>query len=295
MSRIQKKFNDVSHIQKRKVLCFFKKNFVSHFLPFLLKKSILWVIFKKINFLKSFLKNKIFESYLRGINSVSRNWKKSSILWVIFKNQTVQFIASYSKNKVLKSLRHIQEIRPFLWVVFKKKKFNSVSRFEKMFKFLWVVFFFKKVQFCMSNWKNFNSLSLEKRFNCLGHIAKKFNSLSWNWKKFNSLNHVKKFNSLSHMQKKVQFLWVITKKSSVLRVIFENKSWVLGVIRKKSIRWVIVKKINFWVILKNKIPSQFFWVNFWVVLKKEFNAHKSNYEKKGSILWVVVRRIQFFE
>ena len=191
------------------------------------KKSILWVIFKKIQFFDSYGKKK--SSILRlkkKFNSLSHFLEKS-FLCVIFEKR-VQFIASYARKK-FNSLRHIQEKESKSLVIFKEKWFISVSRNKKS-SILWVVFY-KKVQFCVSNWKKFNSLSLKKgsivwvisqKVQFFESKLKKKGSIRVIFDKRYSLSHIqKKSNSLTHCQKiKGLFFESILKERLV---IFKNK------------------------------------------------------------------------
>ena len=182
--------------------------------------SIFWVMFETsgFNFYESMLKKK-------GSISMSHVEEMGSILWVTLKRR-VQFCESYKKNK-FNSLRLIQKKSSILWVVFRKgfnffdpffrKEVNSLSHIEKKGSFLWVILK-RMVQFFELYFKEgFNAWSL------------------FFFEKVNYLNHIqKKINSLSRIQqkKKIQFLWVINKKSSVLRVIY--------------------KKVHFWIVFERK-------------------------------------------
>ena len=115
----QKEFNSLSHIRKKEF------NSFSHFFFEKKKGSILWVIFKKVQFCESNSKKKsilwIITLFLNGFNS-SSEIKKGSFLWVmVLLIKKFQFYESYSKIKRFNSLRHIQEIRGSIrCVIFKK-------------------------------------------------------------------------------------------------------------------------------------------------------------------------------
>ena len=139
-----------------------------------------------------------FESYAKKrFNSLSH--EKGSILWVIFKNQTVQFFASYSRNKGFNSLRHIQEMRSsILWGVFKKCSILSVG--SKKSSMMWVIFkkrkvpcFFKKKKTCESFFFFSKKKILES---CFFFLKKKVQFFELFFQKKKSLWHIEKgFNS----------------------------------------------------------------------------------------------------
>ena len=111
----------------------------------------------------------------------------------------------------------------------------------------------------------------------------------------NSLSHIREkrvFNSLSHIGKKGSILW--------------------GVLKKSSILWVIVKKVsmlrvfcffqkNHWITFKEKV--QFFELNFkissfvWIKMqnKKKSSILWVTFNKKIQFIWVISKKVQFFE
>ena len=156
------------------------------------KDSILWVMLKRrVQFFELyflFLK-KLWITFKKGFNYLTNFPKKSTlskklILKVILKKfywKNVQFFESYFDEGSILS-------------VILKKRFNSVSHIQK------------KVQFCESNSKKFNSASrIQKKFNSVSHIfQKRFNLLSDIQEGFNTFNSLKVFskkksNSLRHI------------------------------------------------------------------------------------------------
>ena len=137
---------------------------------FFFESSILWVFFlsifwknvflisNKAQFSESYEKVQFFESYSKKVQFFEFFFsKKKSIYWDIWK-------------KVFNSLSHIQ-----------KKVFNSWSNIEKKGSILRVILK-RRVQFCESFFQKekFNSWShiQQKKSISLGHIEKKFSSLS---------------------------------------------------------------------------------------------------------------------
>ena len=145
------------------------------------------------------------------------------------------------------------------------------------------------------------------------------------------MSHVqkKRFNSLSHIEKEGSMLWVISNyssqieeiiigsksylKSSIFWVIFFKmfNSWRSYFWEEGSSLWVILKKVQFFVIKCQKIKfietfkkdgsilrvifskrRQFFESNW-----KEVQFFESHRKEKGSILWVLFsfKNFQFFE
>ena len=108
----KKRFNSVSHIQK--------------------KSSILWVKFKKLILWVIFWKKFI---------SWSQIWKMGPILFVIFEQmgpilfvifeQKVQLFASCQRNLTVQFIASYSRKESNSLVIFKEKGFNSVSRTEK--------------------------------------------------------------------------------------------------------------------------------------------------------------------
>ena len=161
--------------------------------------------------------------------------------------------------------------------------FNSVSRV------------FLKVQFCVSYWKNFNSLS---------HV-KKFNSLSYMFDKLNRLQFLEINKKCSICKKMFNFFGSYRKKVQFLESFWKTKVECLGSYERKFNSLSHIKKKQFESYLKNKIRSHIFWVNFWVVLKKKFNSQSLILKKgfislsrseKSSILRVTLekQKVQFF-
>ena len=166
------------------------------------------------------------------------------------------------------------------------------------------------------------------RFDSVSH--KKFNSLSHMQKKFNQYQKKSSILWVILENKIGSILWVILKKTSTLVVILRR-----GSKKKSSILWVIYKEFNsvshlskkkisifwvsfliqnpiLWIILVKKEEVQFcksyknssiLWVlfrkNASIRVKIEKEKKKLNslrqIRKKGSILWVIQKRVQFFE
>ena len=202
----KKGFNSVSHVKK--------------------KGSILWVIFKKNQFLESFLLFFLFKTFFESFffflkkkrfNSVSHNfWKvqnsfnhiekkfnsvghiqeKGSIHWDLLKKKVQFFESSWKRKETILYFRIKRSST--LWVFSFDTRFNSLSHSSR------------KVQFFESFLTKFvlNSLShiLEIRFN---FFILKRRVLFCEWKEgFNSVSlfrFKKKFDSLSHTQKEIQF------------------------------------------------------------------------------------------
>ena len=143
------------------------------------------------------------------------------------------------------------------------------------------------------------------------------------------MSHIFQKGSLSHIKKKqIQFLWVISKKSSVVRVILKKVQLFESFWKQKLSAWSHTKKvqfvesyskINFWVMFEEQ--------NLWVVLlkgsilgvlfgekrfssesqflkKKKYLSHTQKnlnslshvlFFKKSSILWVVFFLRKIFE
>ena len=178
-----------------------------------------------------------------------------------------------------------------LRVIFVKK--NSLNHIEKKGSTLWVSKK-KKVQFVESySTKDFNSSSLiRKRSAILSFILKK------------------RFNSVSHIQKKVQFCESYSKKSSILWVIFH---FLESYLKKGPILFVIFEqKVQYFASYQRNLTVQFI-ASY--SRNKRFNSLRhtqeinqffgdiqgkrvqfcESYSKKGSILWVILEKIQFFE
>ena len=218
------------------------------------KCSILWVIFPdRINHFcesKFFLK-KNSVSHVEKKKKVqfceSCQKKRSSILWVIFKNQFLESFYFFLFEKIL-------------WVIFfLQKKFNSVSHilwkvqnsFNHIEKssILWVIFkkkvqfietyWKKKVQFFESSWKRketfFTSeskksctlwdFSFDTRFNSLSHSSRKRFQFFESYKKgFNSLSHIFQKKSLRYnfWKKKLQVCESVKKKVQFFESNFKN-------------------------------------------------------------------------
>ena len=138
---ILKDFNSVSHIEKR-----VKK-----------KSSILWVIYKEFNSVSHLSKKKISIFWVSFFT-------QGSILWIILvKKEEVQFNESYWKTSTLLVIlrRGSKKKSSILWVIY--KEFNSVSHLsKKKISIFWVSFFTQgsilwiilvkkeEVQFCKS-------------------------------------------------------------------------------------------------------------------------------------------------
>ena len=137
----------------------------------------------------------------------------------------------------------------------------------------------KKVQFSVTfDCRKGSVLRVNFCIKKMSHIPKNFNSES---------NCKKSSSSLSH----IFFFW------KQRAQFFEFFFW-----ENSSSRWVLVEKYQFFESYLESVQI------LWPVVKFEkFNtlsrnqkegvqcSQSRNYEKKGSILWVVVRRIQFFE
>ena len=280
---LNKAFNSVSCVRKRGSILWmkFRKNqFLESFFfeKYFLKGSSLWVlnhVIKKGSILRVILK-KIFESYWKEVQFfVSYFWEKLNSLSRFFffdKNSKIQFFESFFffEKKKFRSSSHAQKNSTF-WVTFKE---GSI---------LWVISFGKEFNFLNFLWKK---VTLKNEFDSLSHIKKKkvqffesffqtgsIISVSQHFckKKFYESCWKNGFNSVSHVKKKVQFCELYSKKS-ILGVIF----WLFKTFfasfffcKKGSIQWVIIFE-------KIRILS--------IMLKK------------GSILWVIFKKkVQFIE
>ena len=248
----------------------------------------------------------------RKFNSLSHFWKEGSILW---------FCQNLREKD--QSLRHIQEKRFILRVIFRKKgsilwvmkkrkvqflwlmlerRVQFRESHEKMVQFCESCFFFKKVQLFESFVKrSFNSLSF------VSHVQKKKSFLwlmleKWVW--FVDSYWKRGFSALSHTFKS-SILWFIFSKGSILEShifeegqVFESywkkkKKTGFNSLSQSSIPWDMFKKEGsiLWVILKKK-KKQFFeslWEKcsiLWVTFKKKGSILRVKL-KKGSILWVI--------
>ena len=200
-SQFQKKFNSLSHVEKRRVQ-FFESCEKNQFWVFKKLKSFIFDFFnRKFQFLSRIQKN--------GIDSLSRIQKKSSILWVI------------RKKKFNSYWEEVHERGSIQWVIY--KEFNSLSHcwnkqkrvqffesffgmwlfFKKIFQFwthikkgsiLWVKWL-KKSSILWVQCKKDSTLSVKfkKVFNTLSHFLWKIQLFEsyWSKKEFNS-SHVKK-------------------------------------------------------------------------------------------------------
>ena len=212
--------NSLSHWKKLQVCECLKKKSPNLWIKFQKQKfqvfasgTILWVIWK-INSLKNFSKKKFFKSFenmnhmQKVFDSLSRNEKKSSILW--------------------------------LWVVYIWQKFNSLNHIQKI---LWVILR-KTLKFLESHWKTrkvqFFASDLEKGSILCVRSRKKFNSLRHTKRRGSNVQKSsllwvmfeRKVHFLSHVRKRLTSLNHIHK-SSILWVIF---------IKKVSLLWVIFRK-----------------------------------------------------
>ena len=265
LSRIQKKFNDVSQFKSKAQL------FESH-----------WKKFKSLSHIQ------------KKFNSLSMLKKSNSLRHM---EKRVQFFESYCKmvqffelyfleEKWFISLSHVQ----ILWVnvekmfntvshVEKNEGFNSLSHVEPKGSILWVILK-RGFQFCELYFLK------EKWFNSLNHVQKVGSiSMSQCWRKgFNSLSHVEKegFNSLSHVEQKGSILWVMLNR----RVQFCQSFWKEGfnsvsLIKKKgSIQWIIFfEKFNSWSQNQKKVSMLRVFLFFPIKIKfieshseKKFNS-----------------------
>ena len=201
---------------------------------------------KKFNSLSRFRKRvKFFEAYFqtelnslshlfkKEFNSLSHTFKKTLVLWVIF----IKKFNSLSDilKKGFKSLRHIQEIKRF------NSKNISILCVGFTNSILWVFFYW---------WKNFESwkkgsISLNqkfsKKFKYLSHVKKKVQffdvkkvQVFESWKKEGTVLWVKLRKKVqffeSYIQQKNSILWVISKKGSILSIL-----WVFFFKKKNSI------------------------------------------------------------
>ena len=236
-------------------------------------------------------KVQFFESYSEKFNPLSHIFRKVQFLkvfffffwkslWVIYKR--VQFIETYSK-RVFNSSSHNKKRRQFFASYW--KKFHSFSRVKKVeffeshrrVQFIWSFFFFsKKFNSWIHIFQKRSIYSLSQTFWKRSHFL-------WPMLKrrvqFLRLMFFKGFNCLNPFVKRVQFfetnfwqygsiLWVIFNS----RVQFSESCW-----RKGSVLWVTFNKCS---ILSS-------------VFKKVFNSLSSI--QKCSILWVISKKVQFFE
>ena len=246
--------------------------------------------------------------------------KISSILWVILKksslnifSEKVRFFGSYSKKKLFNSLSHQKSLfllffrKPILRVIFQKnlilwdiflkeslslrvicKKvqffdfcesyLKRTNQFFKFYleKFLWVMF--KRIQFLESYWK--------RGFNALNHIQ----FFESNWKKKSVLN------SVSRIEKgKVQFSESYLKSSILLSHIFQKKINTLSHFRKfNSLSHIREKWCSIRCDIKKK-KQRFNSLSH--VSKRGFNSlsHIVKKKQKETTLWVMPKKVQFFE
>ena len=276
----KKKFNSLSHIQR-------KKGFNASLSR---KKSVVKNFFqKKFQFSESYSRKRVHSvsPSQKKVQFLGSNWINLN-LWV--KSKKVQFFESYWKKRVHSS-GHVREksvLNFFSFIFFSKISIFWVT-FKKMGSIHWVVlkkkFVFlshtqKEIQFfeSYSFWLKRGSIlssHVHKEFNSLRHIQKK---------RFNSLRYIQRkgFNSWSYIQKKSSILWVIW------RVQHFESNW--KVVLKKRFNSMSHKK---------SVTSMSHWMSsiLWVIfLKKMLNS--LSLFSKSSILWVIVeknKRVQFFE
>ena len=230
------------------------------------------------------------------------HWKtrKTSTLWVILKKRSIKRGSIQESSHI--SWKQVQFRESY------KKKFNTLSHIREKSWILWVVL------------ENFNALSRIKKKNSMSKkkviFKKKTSSILWVvLKKISSVSRIrtsKKFHFESHSEKKKdQFfeslffflkkylsLWVV-KKSNSLSFFWREKKSLNHVIKKGSILRVILKKIfqSYWK------EVQFFVSYFWeksnslsrfLTKTQKFNS-LSHFFKKKIILWVMLKKFQFFE
>ena len=248
-----------------------------------MKKSILWVIFKKFDSL-SHTKQKKFNSWSHIWRKVQFFESKKSVLWVKIKR--VQFFESRFclKNSIL-------------WVIFSRRFHSSNQIFFK--KKLFASFFEKSsILWVIILWKEFNFLSIfsTKNFNFWVVFLKKSGRFFESYSKKSST-----------LWKVFKIFWVILKKGSVLWVVFlsyiDEKSsfvWIVFFFSKQSSILSINLKISsiLWVKFKKKEGS-----SLWAVFSRRFNSPSylkrrvqffaSCSKKKDSILCVVFKEQGF--
>ena len=208
----------------------------------------------------------------RKFNSLSHFWKEGSILW---------FCQNLREKD--QSLRHIQEKRFILRVIFRKKGSILWVMKKRKVQFLWLMLerrvqfresHEKMVQFCESCFF-FKKVQLFESF-----VKRSFNSLSF-------VSHVqkKKIISLTHVGKVGLIRWLILKK--------KKRFSALSHTFKSSILWFIFSKGSI-------LESHIFWrgSSLWVILKKKKNRvqfSESIYKRVQFIETYSKKRVQFFE
>ena len=146
-------------------------------------------------------------------------WKKSSILWVIFKKK-VQFIETYWKKvqffesswKRKETILYFRIRSSTLWVFPFDTMFNSLSHSSRKSSILRVIFDKIRSQFFESYSRN-PVLFFAYWKEGFTSVSEKKGSILWVF--FAS----KKFDSLSHTQKEIQFFESNSKRRSILWVI----------------------------------------------------------------------------
>ena len=171
-------------------------------------------------------------NWKEGFESVGQT-EKGSIKIQFFEScpKRVQLFDSYEKG-VQFFESHWKEKSSIFWVILKKVQF--FESYEQEGFNSWSLLFFEKK-------KRFNAKNLKKS---LDHIQKKFNSLC----------HIqqKRLNFFGSYRKIDQFFESYLKRFNYLTHFEKTNSWSHA--EKSSIRWVIIQKIQFFVLyLKNKI------------------------------------------
>ena len=197
----------------------------------LMKKSTLWVMFKK--------GSNICLIFSKKVNSLGHIKKKGSTLQNILKNfNPLSHSEKVLLKKMVNSSSHMLKLLQFFesnW----KEGFHSVSHINRKGSILWVIAFQKK----FNSWVIF----FEKGLNAQSHVFEK-----------DSLNHIEKISILWVSKKRVQFVESYsTKKSSILRVLSEKGVQFFESRKKSSVLCVshIFKRVNS---LSHTPKSQFF-------------------------------------
>ena len=200
-----------------------------------------------------------------------------------------------------------------------RKKFNALRQIRKRLNSLRL------------NYKRFNSLShignkkspilwvRKKDFNSLSHLEEIFieiqfdesSRISWKKKKVQFTERVilKKFNTLSHIRENSWVLWVVLENFNSLSRIKKIQCRKKKSCSKKQVQLceVVLKKIQFcesYSYFKkkkkhfeshNEKGDQFFESFFFLKKILKQKRFKSVSHKKSRILWVMLKKFQFFE
>ena len=309
--RFRRKFNSLSHVQKKKKvqfcepLFFSKKKSVQFFESWWTKGFNLWVVFLKTGSILWVIKRAQFcESRKQGSILWVTFEKKGSILWVAFQKGSILWV-------VFKRLSHIQKgsimwivftKRSVMWVVLKKRVQFLKIIFSKKSSILWVKkkkveffeschkeasnhTFFKRVQFLESYY-----FCLQKVQFCESHRKEKSVQFFESFKKgsillvFFFFFFKKKKGSIlwNIFFKKVTILWVMLKRddNSVTHIWKKRKQFFETYLKRYSILWFIFNSLTRVVFLKKNLSH----------IQKKFYS-LSRIQQKGSILRVILKKV----